>query len=39
MFGRNGDSPIPIIAPATPGDCFDTAIEAFRLRFMPCRRS
>ncbi len=30
MFGRNGDSPVPIIAPATPGDCFDAAIEAFR---------
>ncbi len=30
MFGRNGDSPLPVIAPATPGDCFDTAIEAFR---------
>jgi len=31
MFGRNSDSPIPIIAPATPGECFDLAIEAFRL--------
>jgi 2-oxoglutarate ferredoxin oxidoreductase subunit alpha len=30
MFGRNGDSPMPVIAPSTPGDCFDTAIEAFR---------
>jgi 2-oxoglutarate/2-oxoacid ferredoxin oxidoreductase subunit alpha len=30
LFGRNGESPIPIIAPATPADCFDIAIEAFR---------
>ena len=28
MFGRNSDSPIPIVAPATPGECFDLAIEA-----------
>jgi 2-oxoglutarate ferredoxin oxidoreductase subunit alpha len=31
MFGRNGESPIPIIAPATPSDCFQAAIEAFRM--------
>jgi 2-oxoglutarate ferredoxin oxidoreductase subunit alpha len=31
MFGRNSDSPLPIIAPATPGECFDYAIEAWRL--------
>ncbi len=31
MFGRNGESPVAIIAPATPGDCFDMAIEAFRI--------
>jgi 2-oxoglutarate ferredoxin oxidoreductase subunit alpha len=31
MFGRNGESPIPIIAPSTPSDCFNTAIEAFRM--------
>lgn len=31
MFGRNGESPIPVLAPATPSDCFDIAIEAFRL--------
>lgn len=30
MYGRNGESPLPIIAPCTPSDCFDTAIEAFR---------
>jgi 2-oxoglutarate ferredoxin oxidoreductase subunit alpha len=31
MFGRNSDSPIPIVAPATPSECFDFAIEAWRL--------
>jgi 2-oxoglutarate ferredoxin oxidoreductase subunit alpha len=31
MFGRNGESPMPIIAASTPADCFDCAIEAFRL--------
>ena len=31
MFGRNGESPLPILAPTSPKDCFDTAIEAFRI--------
>jgi len=31
MFGRNSDSPLPVVAPATPGECFDMAIEAWRL--------
>jgi len=31
MYGRNGESPLPILAPATPADCFDIAVEAFRL--------
>jgi 2-oxoglutarate ferredoxin oxidoreductase subunit alpha len=31
MFGRNGESPVPIVAPATPAECFDYAIEAVRL--------
>jgi 2-oxoglutarate ferredoxin oxidoreductase subunit alpha len=31
MFGRNSDSPIPVVAPATPGECFDMAIEAVRI--------
>ena len=34
MFGRNSDSACAIIAPATPGDCFYMAIEAFRLATM-----
>lgn len=31
FFGRNGESPLPIIAASTPGDCFTMAVEAFRL--------
>ena len=31
MFGRNGDAPLPVVAAATPGDCFDIAIEAARI--------
>jgi 2-oxoglutarate ferredoxin oxidoreductase subunit alpha len=33
MFGRNGESPVPVIAPMTPADCFDTAIEAVKMAF------
>jgi 2-oxoglutarate ferredoxin oxidoreductase subunit alpha len=31
MFGRNSDCPAGIVAPATPSDCFQMAIEAVRL--------
>ncbi|MGZ5404563.1 MAG: 2-oxoacid:acceptor oxidoreductase subunit alpha, partial [Nocardioides sp.] len=31
MFGRNGESPVPIVAPQSPGDCFDAALEAARI--------
>jgi len=31
MFGRNGEAPVPIIAPQSPGDCFDAALEAARI--------
>jgi 2-oxoglutarate/2-oxoacid ferredoxin oxidoreductase subunit alpha len=31
MFGRNGEAPMPVLAPATPAECFDYAIEAWRL--------
>jgi 2-oxoglutarate ferredoxin oxidoreductase subunit alpha len=31
MFGRNSEAPIPIVAPATPSDCFWAALEASRL--------
>src|SRR3954453_17784341 len=31
LFGRNGESPIPVVAGAAPGDCFDAALEAARI--------
>lgn len=31
LFGRNGESPVAVVAPATPGDCFTMAIEAVRI--------
>ena len=31
MFGRNGECPMPIVAPRSPADCFDTAVEAWRI--------
>jgi 2-oxoglutarate ferredoxin oxidoreductase subunit alpha len=31
LFGRNGECPVAVIAPKTPGDCFDAALEACRL--------
>ncbi|WP_062207778.1 2-oxoacid:acceptor oxidoreductase subunit alpha [Streptomyces sp. NBRC 109706] len=31
MYGRNGEAPVPIVAPATPGECFGAAIEAARI--------
>ena len=31
MFGRNGEAPVPIVAPRSPGDCFDAAFEAARI--------
>ncbi len=31
MFGRNGESPVAVIAPRSPGDCFDVAMEAVRI--------
>ncbi|MFI7677710.1 2-oxoacid:acceptor oxidoreductase subunit alpha [Actinophytocola sp. NPDC049390] len=31
MFGRNGESPVPIVAPHSPGDCFDAVLEATRI--------
>ena len=36
MFGRNGESPLPVIAARSPSDCFYVALEAWRLatRFM-----
>ncbi len=31
VFGRHGEAPVPVVAPATPGDCFYVAIEAARI--------
>ena len=31
LFGRNGESPVPVVAPATPADCFKWSIEAARI--------
>ena len=31
MFGRNGEAPLPIVAPQSPADCFNAAIEAVRI--------
>jgi 2-oxoglutarate ferredoxin oxidoreductase subunit alpha len=31
MFGRNGEAPLPIVAPRSPSDCFDVALEAIRI--------
>jgi 2-oxoglutarate/2-oxoacid ferredoxin oxidoreductase subunit alpha len=31
LYGRNGESPVAVLAPATPSDCFDIALEAVRI--------
>jgi 2-oxoglutarate ferredoxin oxidoreductase subunit alpha len=31
MFGRNGESPVPIVAPRSPSDCFEAAMDAVRI--------
>jgi len=31
LYGRNSDSPVPVLAPATPADCFAMAFEAVRI--------
>jgi 2-oxoglutarate/2-oxoacid ferredoxin oxidoreductase subunit alpha len=31
IYGRNGESPVAVLAPSTPADCFETAIEAVRI--------
>ncbi|WP_435533202.1 2-oxoacid:acceptor oxidoreductase subunit alpha [Streptomyces harbinensis] len=28
MYGRNGEAPVPVVAPATPADCFTAALDA-----------
>ncbi|MCX6133566.1 MAG: 2-oxoacid:acceptor oxidoreductase subunit alpha [Ignavibacteriales bacterium] len=31
LYGRNGEAPMPVIAAATPSDCFDATFEACRI--------
>jgi 2-oxoglutarate/2-oxoacid ferredoxin oxidoreductase subunit alpha len=31
LYGRHGESPLPVVAPSTPADCFRAAIEAARI--------
>ncbi|WP_138756888.1 2-oxoacid:acceptor oxidoreductase subunit alpha [Modestobacter altitudinis] len=31
LFGRNGEAPVPVIAPRSPADCFDATLEATRI--------
>ncbi len=31
LYGRHGESPLPVIAPSTPGNCFDVAFDAARI--------
>ncbi|MEP0823490.1 MAG: 2-oxoacid:acceptor oxidoreductase subunit alpha [Ignavibacterium sp.] len=31
LYGRNGEAPIPVIAAATPADCFDAVFESARI--------
>ncbi|HEX2234232.1 MAG TPA: 2-oxoacid:acceptor oxidoreductase subunit alpha, partial [Thermoleophilaceae bacterium] len=31
LYGRHGESPLPVIASSTPGNCFDAALEAVRI--------
>jgi 2-oxoglutarate/2-oxoacid ferredoxin oxidoreductase subunit alpha len=31
LHGRNGEAPLPILAARSPGDCFNTAVEAWRI--------
>jgi 2-oxoglutarate ferredoxin oxidoreductase subunit alpha len=34
LYGRNGEAPVPIIAPSTPSDCFQAAVEAVRVAIL-----
>jgi 2-oxoglutarate ferredoxin oxidoreductase subunit alpha len=39
LYGRNGEAPVAVIAPSSPSDCFDTAIEAVKFAIsamVPC---
>ncbi|WP_214409852.1 2-oxoacid:acceptor oxidoreductase subunit alpha [Sphaerisporangium fuscum] len=36
LYGRNGESPVPVVAPSTPSDCFHAALEAARIATKYC---
>jgi hypothetical protein len=38
LYGRNGESPVAVIAPATPSDCFDTRSKRSGSRSSTARR-
>jgi 2-oxoglutarate/2-oxoacid ferredoxin oxidoreductase subunit alpha len=31
LYGRNGEAPVPVLAPRSPSDCFNAAVEAVRI--------
>lgn len=31
LYGRNGESPVPVVAPCSPEDCFEVALDAARI--------
>jgi 2-oxoglutarate/2-oxoacid ferredoxin oxidoreductase subunit alpha len=31
MYGRNGEAPVPVVAPRSPSDCFESILEAVRI--------
>ena len=31
LYGRNGESPVPVLAPCSPADCFEIALDAVRI--------
>ncbi|MEO8105917.1 MAG: 2-oxoacid:acceptor oxidoreductase subunit alpha [Actinomycetes bacterium] len=31
LFGRNGEAPVPVVAPRSPSDCFDAVVDAVRI--------
>ncbi|WP_406691408.1 2-oxoacid:acceptor oxidoreductase subunit alpha [Saccharopolyspora sp. ID03-671] len=31
LYGRNGESPVPVLAPCSPADCFEIALDAARI--------
>ena len=38
LYGRHGESPLPVLAPSSPGQCFETVYEAVRIAVTTARR-